>query len=114
MCACKGKGQFDPGALKDTAAEVARFHKEIQEKYHLPAERIFVVGASGLFSALGDESKAKEKIAQALKRIERVNKLAVQLGAGNERLPLKERCVEALAFSEVAAMCFYHMAPQGL
>jgi Fe-S-cluster containining protein len=46
--------------------------------------------------------RAKEKIAQALRRIERVKELVVQLGAGNERLPLKEHCVEALALSEAA------------
>jgi Fe-S-cluster containining protein len=40
--------------------------------------------------------RANEKIAEALKRIERVKKLAVQLAAGNEHLPLKERCAEAL------------------
>jgi len=44
--------------------------------------------------------RAKEKIAEALKRIERVKGLIVALGQPNERLPLKERCVEALALSE--------------
>jgi hypothetical protein len=47
---------------------------------------------------------AKRKIAQALRRIERVKKLAVQLGTGDKRLPLKEHCAEALAFSEAAAV----------
>ena len=47
--------------------------------------------------------QAKDKIAEALRQIERVKELAVQLGAGNERLPLKERCAEALALSEAAA-----------
>jgi hypothetical protein len=47
--------------------------------------------------------RASEKIAEALKRIGRVKKLVVQLGTGNERLPLKEHCVEALALSEAAA-----------
>jgi len=47
--------------------------------------------------------RAKEKIAEALKRIGRVKELIVQLGTGDERLPLKERCVEALALSEAAA-----------
>jgi Fe-S-cluster containining protein len=47
--------------------------------------------------------RAKEKIAEALKRIGRVKELVVQLGTGNERLPLKEHCVEALALSEAAA-----------
>ena len=44
--------------------------------------------------------RAKEKIAKALKRIERIKEMIVQLGPGNERLPLKERCGEALALSE--------------
>jgi Fe-S-cluster containining protein len=47
--------------------------------------------------------RANEKIAEALKRIERVKQLVVQLGTGDEHLPLKERCVEALALSEAAA-----------
>jgi hypothetical protein len=37
-----------------------------------------------------------------LKRIERVKGLVVQLGTGAERLPLKERCMEALRLSEAA------------
>jgi Fe-S-cluster containining protein len=47
--------------------------------------------------------QAKEKIAEALKRIERVKELAAQLGTGDERLPLQEHCAEALAHSETAA-----------
>ena len=47
--------------------------------------------------------RAKAKIAEAFQRIERVNELIGQLGHGNERLPLKERCVEALASSQGAA-----------
>ncbi len=44
--------------------------------------------------------QAKEKIAEALEQIECVKELVVQLGQGNERLPLKERCVELLELSE--------------
>jgi uncharacterized protein len=44
--------------------------------------------------------RAKEKIAETLQRIERIKGLIGQLGADNERLPLKERCVEALALSQ--------------
>ena len=51
--------------------------------------------------AVGVE-RANEKIAEALKRIERVKELVVQLGTGTERLPLKERCVETLALSQAA------------
>ena len=46
--------------------------------------------------------RAKEKIAEASQRIERVKELIGQLGPGDERLPLKERCLEALAFSQEA------------
>ena len=52
--------------------------------------------------AVGVE-RAKEKIEQALKRIKGVKELVVQLRAGDERLPLKEHCVEALALSEAVA-----------
>ena len=47
--------------------------------------------------------QAKAKIAEALKRIERVKELIGQLGQSDQRLPLKERCVEALALSEEVA-----------
>lgn len=47
--------------------------------------------------------RAKEKIAEALRRIGRVKELVVQLGTGIECLPLKEHCLEALALSEAAA-----------
>ena len=46
--------------------------------------------------------RANEKIAEALKRIERVKELVVQLGTGDERLPLMEHCAEALALTEAA------------
>ena len=44
--------------------------------------------------------QAKEKIAEALQRVQRIKELILQLGQSNERLPLKERCQEALALSE--------------
>jgi uncharacterized protein len=47
--------------------------------------------------------RANETIAEALQRIERVKELVVQLGTGDERLPLKERYVEALELSEAVA-----------
>jgi len=40
--------------------------------------------------------EARAKIAEALRRIEGVKKLIGQLGGRNDRLPLKERCAEAL------------------
>ena len=49
-------------------------------------------------------ARASKKVAEALKRIGRVKELVVQLGIANERLPLKEHCVEALALSEAAAV----------
>ena len=45
--------------------------------------------------------QAKEKVAEALLGVARVKELLVLLGQSNdERLPLKERCAEALAVSE--------------
>ena len=46
--------------------------------------------------------RAVAKIAEALQRIERVKELIGQVGPGNERLPLKERCMEALLHFEEA------------
>jgi Fe-S-cluster containining protein len=46
-----------------------------------------------------DVGRAKANIAEARRRIERVQELIGQLGPGTERLPLKERCGEALACS---------------
>ena len=45
-------------------------------------------------------ARAKEKIAEVLQRIECVKELVVQLGPGNEQLPLKERSAEAVELSE--------------
>ena len=41
--------------------------------------------------------RAIEKIAEALKRIEHVKQLLLHWPQSNERLPLKERCLEALS-----------------
>jgi len=43
--------------------------------------------------------EARKKIAEVLRRIERVKELIGQLGASDDRLPLKERCAEALVLS---------------
>ncbi len=43
-----------------------------------------------------DVDRAKEHIAEALQRIGRVKALLAQLGQNDERLPLGERCAEAL------------------
>lgn len=44
--------------------------------------------------------RAKEKIADALQQIERVKRLLLHWPQTNQHLPLKERCLEALALSE--------------
>ena len=46
---------------------------------------------------------AGEHIAEVLKRTGRVRELAAELGQRDGRLPLKERCAEALALAEEAA-----------
>lgn len=47
--------------------------------------------------------RASEHIAEALKRIGRVRELAAELGQHDGRLPLKERCAEALSLEEAAS-----------
>jgi Fe-S-cluster containining protein len=44
--------------------------------------------------------RAQAKISDVVRRIERVQQLIAEFGAGEERLPLKERCSEALARAE--------------
>jgi exopolyphosphatase/pppGpp-phosphohydrolase len=64
-------GRFDPAALKDTAAAVAAFAGQMQKEHKAPAERIYVVGSSGLFSALAgkpDDVKANQEILAAAVR----------------------------------------------
>jgi hypothetical protein len=52
-------GRFAPEALKATAAAVARFADRMRKEHSVPAENIYVVGSSGLFSAVADD---REKI----------------------------------------------------
>lgn len=47
--------------------------------------------------------EAKQKIITALQQIKHVKLLIGQLGPDQPQLPLKERCAEALAFSEAVA-----------
>jgi exopolyphosphatase/pppGpp-phosphohydrolase len=50
-------GRFNPVALKDTAAAVAKFAGQMQKEHKVPTERIYVVGSSGLFSAIADKKE---------------------------------------------------------
>jgi exopolyphosphatase/pppGpp-phosphohydrolase len=51
-------GRFDARALQDTVAAVAKFAAQMDKEYHVPAERLHVVGSSGLFSAILDKPDA--------------------------------------------------------
>jgi len=50
-----------------------------------------------------DVEQAGEVIAEALKHVGRVRELAAELGQRDGRLPLKERCAEALALADEAS-----------
>jgi Fe-S-cluster containining protein len=50
-----------------------------------------------------NSAEAKQKIVTALQQIKHVKLLIGQLGPDQPQLPLKERCTEALAFSEAVA-----------
>lgn len=45
-------------------------------------------------------ARAKDYIAEAFERIDKVRELTKQLGHGDEHLPLKERCTDALGFAD--------------
>jgi exopolyphosphatase/pppGpp-phosphohydrolase len=59
-------GRFEAGALKDTAAAVAKFAEQMRKDHKVPAEHLHVVGSSGLFSALGDNKDAVKENRDAL------------------------------------------------
>ncbi|HJT77804.1 MAG TPA: hypothetical protein VJ739_11445, partial [Gemmataceae bacterium] len=59
-------GRFDAAALEDTAQAVAGFAARMRQEYHVPAERLYVVGSSGLFSALAGNQNAIAANKQAL------------------------------------------------
>jgi hypothetical protein len=48
-------GRFDVEALKDSVAAVKRFYELLRNEHKVPAERIFLVGSSGLFGVLKDK-----------------------------------------------------------
>jgi exopolyphosphatase/pppGpp-phosphohydrolase len=51
-------GRFAPKALEATAAAVARFAATMQKEHKVPVDRLYVVGSSGLFSALEGKKEA--------------------------------------------------------
>jgi exopolyphosphatase/pppGpp-phosphohydrolase len=63
-------GVFDPKAVKDAAAAVTRFAERMKTEFKVPAERIHVVGSSGLFSAIEDKKDSiaanQETLAKAV------------------------------------------------
>jgi exopolyphosphatase/pppGpp-phosphohydrolase len=47
-------GRFQDEALKDTVAVVAKYAARMKKEHKIPIEHIYVVGSSGLFSAIAD------------------------------------------------------------
>lgn len=64
-------GRFNPTALKDTVKEVETFFTQMRSEHKVAPERIYVVGSSGLFSALGKKedliAENKKALAGAVK-----------------------------------------------
>jgi hypothetical protein len=50
--------RFEAGVLKETSAAVAKFAGQMRKEHKVPDNRIYVVGSSGLFSALGAKKEA--------------------------------------------------------
>src|ERR1051326_6747089 len=65
-------GRFDAGAVAETASAVAQFADQMQKEYKVPAERLYVVGSSGLFSPIEDKPDAikanQEMLAEAVQK----------------------------------------------
>src|SRR6266511_2095569 len=63
-------GKFDPKAVADAAAAVVRFAERMKKEFKVPAERIHVVGSSGLFSGVADKPETippnREVLAKAV------------------------------------------------
>lgn len=52
--------RFETGALKETSDAVAKFAEQMRKEHNVPHRRIYVVGSSGLFSALRAKKEAIE------------------------------------------------------
>src|SRR5262249_5207262 len=52
------KGKFDPAALKDAAAAVRAYAREMEKKYKVPKGNIYVVASSGIFTPIAKDTKA--------------------------------------------------------
>jgi hypothetical protein len=65
-------GHFDPKAVTQTAEAVAKLHQQMREEFKVPAERIYVVGSSGLFSPIRDKEdlvkENKAALAEAVRK----------------------------------------------
>lgn len=65
--------RFEEGALKQTSQAVAQFAEQMRKKHRVPTAHIYVVGSSGLFSALGAKKDAiranQELLAAAIKEV---------------------------------------------
>jgi exopolyphosphatase/pppGpp-phosphohydrolase len=59
-------GRFAPEAVKATAAAVAKFAETMRKEHKVPADNLYVVGSSGLFSAIEDRPEAVKANQDAL------------------------------------------------
>jgi exopolyphosphatase/pppGpp-phosphohydrolase len=64
-------GRFAPDALKATAAAVAKFAATMKKEHKVPDENLYVVGSSGLFSAIAKDKDAikanRDALAEAVR-----------------------------------------------
>jgi exopolyphosphatase/pppGpp-phosphohydrolase len=59
-------GRFGASALTQTAEAVSKFASQMQREYHVPLDRLYVVGSSGLFSAIEGKPDAIRTNQEAL------------------------------------------------
>jgi hypothetical protein len=65
-------GTVDPRALAIATNAIKEYVEEIESKYKVPKENIFLVGSSGIFSSIEEHQKAvlvRLELAQAIKKV---------------------------------------------
>jgi hypothetical protein len=96
---------FAPDALRDTVRAVVLLYKQARAKYSVPKDQIYIVGSSGLFTALrGNKSLTPEQTAAAVRR----NKEALS-GAVQKEIGMPVRFIEV---EEEATRSFKGIVPR--
>jgi exopolyphosphatase/pppGpp-phosphohydrolase len=62
-------GKFEAEALKATAAAIKKYVAEMEAKHKVPADSIYIVGSSGIFSPIASDARAVQARQEELARV---------------------------------------------